>query len=379
MVIHKLRKRLHPRRLAKKLDALAAADLVAAPLYLLDPFNTRFDEMEPARRYEASRIRRHSVEPHDLSVMTWNIKFGGGRIDFWYDGHGDRVLMEKWEVIANLEGLAAKIRQVDPDLLLLQEVDVDSKRVAFVDQMQWLLDHTELNYGAYASQWRADLIPANGLGKVDMGVAILSRFPIADAHRLALPELQSQDRLTRYFYLKRGLLTARVDVPGVGAVHVVNLHAAAFSRGETKRRHLERFCGELDRIDAAGGLFVAGGDLNALPPGTKKQHDFEDVVGHDDDFQGSDYRGQSRWLEPLYERYQPAISLEQYRSDNLAHATHSTSGEYFWNRKLDYLFTNGQFAPDSAMTHQDASKGGMETMLLSDHAPLTTRLKLQAK
>ncbi len=374
-MLKKLLHRLPTRRLAKKLDETALADALAAPLYALDPFSARFDDVEAAQHYEALRLRRADEVVEELTVMTWNIKFGGGRIDFWYDGHGDRVIMKDWEVLANLEGLAAKISQVDPDLLLLQEVDVDSKRVAFIDQMQWLLDHTELNFGAYASQWRADVIPNQGLGRVDMGIGILSRFPIRDAQRLALPKMTTQDRITRYFYLKRALLTARVDVPDFGPVHVVNVHTEAFSRDGTKRRHLERFCAELDRIDGAGGFVVGGGDLNTIPPGTKQMHDFEDVVTEDEDFQGSDYRGQSDWLLPLYERYQPAVALDDYRRDNRRYATHSTTGEVFWNRKLDYLFTNGEFAEGTTLTHQDDSSGAMETMLLSDHAPVTTVLR----
>ena len=377
MNLEKYRARLKPRRLVKWMDELSMADILAAPLYLFDPFRAKFDAIEPAHYYEASRIRGARAPTDVLDVMTWNIKFGGGRLDFWYDGHGDRVVMEKWEVLANLEGVAAKIRQVDPDVLLLQEVDVDCKRSAFVDQMQWLLDHTGLNFGAYASQWRADIVPSNGLGRVDMGIAVLSRYPVQDAQRLALPQMKTQDRLTRYFYLKRAILTARVDVPGFDAVHVVNTHAEAFSQDGTKRRQLELFQSELDRIDAAGGIFVAGGDLNTLPPGSRQLFNFEDVVVEDEDFQGSDYREESDWLANLYERYRPAVDLSEYRRDNRPHLSHSTSGEVFWNRKLDYLFSNGAFAAGSTITHQDTSSGDMETMLLSDHAPLTTTLLLE--
>src|SRR5690606_1556391 len=104
------------------------------------------------------------------------------------------------EVETNLQRIADVINAVDPDVLFLEEVDVNSKRSAFVDQVQWLLDHTQLNHGAYASQWRADFVPSDGLGAMDSGNAILSRWPLDDATRFALPLREDQSALVRYFY-----------------------------------------------------------------------------------------------------------------------------------------------------------------------------------
>ncbi len=365
------------RKLLKVVAGAAVSRMLTIPLIRLDPFHTQFSETEDAQYFEAMEKSALPDVEGQVLVMAWNIKFGGARIDFWFDGHDDRVHMDEEEVRVNLSGVAEKIRQVDPDILLIQEVDIDSKRCAFIDQMQWILDHTGLNYGVYASQWRASFVPADGIGRVDMGNAIFSKFPIEDAQRLSLPQMETQDRLTRYFYLKRNILTARVRIPGREAVHVINTHAEAFSKDGTKKKQIDHFFEELCRIDQGGGLFVAGGDLNALPPGTRQQYQFEDVVSEDEDFQASDYRGESDWLEQFYDSFTPAVSLENYQRDNRPHFTHSTSGATFWNRKLDYLFTNGRFKEGTVLTHQDESSGGMETMPLSDHAPITAALMVE--
>src|SRR5262245_42311991 len=78
-----------------------------------DPFGTGFDDVQGAQTYTA-----HDIKPATLTesasgrprlrIMNYNVKFGGGRIDFFFDCHGDRVLMKKSEVIRNLEGLARK-------------------------------------------------------------------------------------------------------------------------------------------------------------------------------------------------------------------------------------------------------------------------------
>lgn len=373
--VESARARLKPRQLAKLLAGLTVFELLFLPIVGCDPFNTQFDEVEDAIYYEASTKKAASAEGQVL-VMNWNAKFGGGRIDFWFDCIGDRVEMTKEEVVEHMEGLALKINQVNPDIILLQEIDINSKRAAYIDQVQWLLDNTELNYGVYASQWKADFIPTDGIGRINSGNAILSKFPITDAQRLSLPELE-QDALTSYFYLKRNVLTTKVQVPDFGPVHVVNVHTDAYSKDDTKKKQIDLFKAEMDRIHAAGGLVVGGGDLNTLPPGSVQQVDFVDSVCEDEDFQADDFRDEADWLVPLYEDYTESIPLEDYQADNTPYFTHSVTSDVFWNRKLDYLFTNGRFLPGSGLTHQDVSSGGMETMPLSDHAPVTVLLMLE--
>lgn len=357
------------------------AGVAGASLALFDPFDTQFDDVEDAQLYaaKATESAPDKSEPDKfdrLKVMTWNIKFGGGRIDFFFDCHGDRVIMSRDEVVENLEGLAKKINQVDPDVLLLQEVDIDSKRAGYVDQLQWLLDHTHLNYGAYASQWRATWIPKHGLGRVDSGNAVLSKWKISHAERLALPLIGDQDPLTQYFYLKRNILRARVDLPGKTPLWVANIHTVAFATDDTKAKQLADFDRELARLDEQGKFFVAGGDLNTIPPGSQRTHDFPDVACNGDDFQADDFDADldQGLLEGLYAHYQPAIPLADYKADNAPYLTHTTDKATFWSRKLDYLFTNAAFVPGSGLVHQDEASGGMETMPLSDHAPMTVEM-----
>lgn len=356
------------------LSALGILGIAAAIGAYLDPFNTQFDDVEDAQMYTANAFDVPRSEVRQLRIMNWNAKFGGGRIDFFFDCHGDRVHMSQDEVIENLTGLAQKIKQYDPDIVFLQEIDIHSKRAADVDQMQWLLDHTKLNYGAYASQWRASLVPSDGIGHVDSGNGILSKWSINHAERLALPLIGEQDPLTRYFYLKRNILRARIEVPGDTPLWVANIHTAAFAHDGTKSRQIEIFKQELAKLDEQGKVFVAAGDLNTVPPGSTHLHDFPDSVCEVERFQADDYRSETGLLDELYQNYDAAIPLEKYQADNAPYFTHTTDKNGFWNRKLDYIFTNASFKTGSGMVHQDKNSGGMETMPLSDHAPVTVEM-----
>lgn len=338
-----------------------------------DPFHTGFEPEEDAVLYQARAVLPPPAAPDRLRVMTWNIEYAGARLGFFFECDGTRGWMTEDEVVANLEGLAAKIRQVDPDILLLQEIDTLSRRGAYVDQVQWLLDHTDLSYGAYASQWKADYIPSDGLGRMDSGNAILSRWPIAEAVRIALPPAAEQSAITRYFYLKRNILKTRLDVGG-NELYVLDVHTEAFS-DDARKRHLERFEDELDALDAAGAWLVAGGDLNSIPRGSPLRRDFPDDCD-DARFEGDDYTGEDDWLDGLYGKYAPAVPPATFEDDPAAHLTFSGNERVFWSRKLDYLFTSGSWVSGSALTHQSEERGGVDTLPLSDHAPVSAELEV---
>ena len=352
-----------------------------------DPFHTGFEPTEDAVLLEARQKSRARARPETLVVMNWNAKFGAGRIDIFFDCHGDRVLLSEQEVKGNLDGLIEKINQVNPDILLLQEIDLSSKRAAYVDQVRYLLEGTRLNYAAYASQWRADFIPTDGIGPVDSGNAILSRHPIEQATRIALPLVQEQSALTRYFYLKRNILKVRLRLsepsdPDPQTLWVLNVHTDAYGKDGTKQRQIDLFKRELDALTAQGQRFVAGGDLNTIPPGSQQVNGFDDSVCQDEEFQADDYSQEGEYLSDLYNTYPSAIPLADYQADNRPYFTHTTLSQAknpraFWNRTLDYLFTNARFVPGSGLVHQDTARGGMETMPLSDHAPLTVVLDLR--
>ena len=241
------------RSLIRTFHTLWFAGLV---LLSCEPLVTDFRDIEEAIPYEASSKTNIQNSPDSLLVMTWNVRFGAARIPWFGDSCGDRVIMTNGEVIAHLENIADYINDVQPDILLLQEVDVESKRSGYIDQVQWLLDNTYFNYGAYASMWQAQFIPSDGLGRVDAGNAILSRWEITEAERIQLPLRTDQDGLTQYFYLRRNILKTRIDVPNRD-FYAVCTHTTAFATDDTKQKHIEMFYETISSIDT-NAVFMPG-------------------------------------------------------------------------------------------------------------------------
>jgi endonuclease/exonuclease/phosphatase family metal-dependent hydrolase len=214
---------------------------------------------------------------------------------------------------------------------------------------------------------------------MDSGNAILSRWPIHDPTRIKLALSSEQDELTRQYYLKRNIVRARLEIPGrPQGLYALVIHADAYGKDGTKKKHVDRFKEELDSLAAQGEQFVAGGDLNILPPGSVKLKDFPDTVCTDEDYIADDYSGETEWAVPLYRDYDHAIPLDDYARDETRWYSHTVDGRGWWDRTLDHLFTNLKFVPGASMVHQSVERGGMDTMPLSDHAPLTGVVQLDA-
>ncbi len=337
-----------------------------------DPLVTEFSNTESPKEYAAKTL---AAPPNKdtLTVVTWNIRFGIGRANWFGDSCGDLVLFDDETIKNGLELLALQIAEMDADVLLLQEVDIDSKRSAYIDQVQWLLDHTSMNYGVYASMWQVQFVPSDGLGRVNTGNAILSKWPLSEAERVQLSLRGDQDALTKAFYVRRNVLKAVVNYPG-NPFWAVDIHASAFSNDDTKQKQFLEFKDVLDEINAKGELFVAGGDLNELPPGaTKNNYCDEDRCPDElpESDEGCDFSNETTWISPLYNTYTPSVSLVDYlQNENMyfTHAsTHNMNDErYGWNRKLDYLFTNTAWVIRSARTYQEAQ-------LESDHVAVSAK------
>ncbi|MEI6435418.1 MAG: endonuclease/exonuclease/phosphatase family protein [Bacteroidota bacterium] len=357
--------------------------VIAASAFLFiascEPLATEFDDTQEAIYYTAGSTISVPDTFTAVRVMTWNIRFGAGRILWFGDACGDRVMLSEEEVYSSLQLIADKINKVKPDILLLQEVDINSKRSGYIDQLQWLLDNTYFNYAVCGSQWKAQFIPSDGLGRMDEENAILSRWKISDAQRIQLALRDDQDKVTRYFYERCCMVTARIEIPHINNFYTVNIHASATATYNIKLQHITQFKDEMDRIAKNGGWFVAGGDLNTLPPGSdttdycmqdkcssESFHSAGDDPMHKE---GCNYDPEKHFLDTLYATYQCAVPADIYKNNQFRYFTHTTRPNHFWDRTLDYLFTNYRWVENSVVTHQEATRE-------SDHAPVSVLFPL---
>lgn len=363
----------------RKTVVLLLLPMMFAVISSCEPLATKFDDEEDAVMYTKNIKATPPLPDSTIRVMTWNIRFGIGRQPWFGDACGDNTVFKKEEVIPGLDAVVARILEVKPDILFLQECDIKSNRTAYIDELQYILDKTYFNYAAYVSEWKSEFIPSDGLGRMDMGLVILSPWPLTDAKRINLATRGDQAGIVNYFYLHSCIVTAKVKIPGFKEIPLLNIHASAFATDDTKKKHYEEFKAEMDKLDAEGEYFIAGGDLNELPPGSDStDFCYEDMCPGEsfhqpgDDPQhkaGSDYSPETEWLLPIYSAYKCAFPLNVYQLNQPAYFTHTTRPDHTWDRTLDYLFTNYRWRAGSPKTHQ-------EFLTESDHAPVSAEFVL---
>jgi endonuclease/exonuclease/phosphatase family metal-dependent hydrolase len=331
--------------------------------------------------------------PAELRVVAWNIKYAAKRIPFWFDCWGDRVRMSKAEVDANLDDLYAAIRELDPDVLMTEEIEVNSRRSAYVDMVVGILENTDLNYAAYYATWDSQYVASEGFGRVNLGNAIFSKYPIRRAERIAQDDRTDQGALTRAFYLHRAVGRAEIEVREGERVAALVVHTEAYDEDGTKQRQIAQI---RDLVDAETLPTVVGGDFNELPPVAVRLEGFPDereTAVCSEDFAQPPYTPEA--MEPFFDELEPAIALDRYGLTEVAQArfyTHSVLGPDErndagepgdWNRTLDYLFATKPtgWVPGTTDVVQRKGQriGGDEGagpivesdyLRLSDHAPV---------
>jgi len=336
---------------------------------------TGFEDRENAVFYTKNPAVTAPEPDSSIRIMTWNIRYGMARGVWFGDACGDKVVYSKDEILKNMATIAERINTVKPDILLLQEVDINSLRSAYVDELQYIVDHTYFCYSVYGFQWKAQFVPSDGIGRIHEANVILSRWPFGESTRIQLQLRGDQDALTCYYLERNFMVKAKIEIPGVADFYAVNIHAAAFATDDTKHKHIVAFQTELDNIVSDGGWFVAGGDLNTLPPGSDStDYCYEDMCPGESFHQpgddpmhkdGSDYTPETEWLTGLYNKYSCAVALSDYQQNQQACFSHTTRPEHFWDRTLDYLYTNSRWQKGSTVTHQDF-------LTDSDHAAVSS-------
>ena len=375
---------------------IIVSSLMISSLIGCEPFADSQDYTESRgmifRAQTLDNVSTPSINPDgstSLRVMTWNIKYGAARIPFWFDCWGDRVQLTREEVEQNLGEIAALINEIKPDILLLEEIELNSRRSAYMNMVQRLLDQTELNYGAYFSTWDSRYIPSEGLGRMNLGNAILSTFPIVDSVRIKQAERTDLDALTHPFYIKRAIGRAEIEI-GEKSLAAFVVHTEAYDQDGTKQTQIEQI---FKQVSDETLPFLLGGDFNELPPTAIQREAFNDertspVCG--EDFAQPPYTPEK--MNPFYNEFSPWVTLDEYGTtaeEQSRFFTHSVLGPdevnelnetVTWNRTLDYLFGNKGSEWEAGAVFQRSgqefpSKMGQERLVsnpevLSDHAPV---------
>ncbi|WP_434558748.1 endonuclease/exonuclease/phosphatase family protein [Pseudomonas sp. Z4-20] len=305
-----------------------------------------------------------------LKVMTWNVQFlAGKRYVFWHDlAQGDDESPTLEDMAFSLDEVARVIRDEQPDVVLLQELDNGAKASDYQDQLKLLQERLADLYPCAASafDWKADFIPNPRIfGSVGRQLATLSRYRIDQAERVQLPVAEA-NFITRQFQPKNALLVSYLPVSGGGQLAVLNTHLErAAQPDDTAQAQVGAVSKVLDKLESAGTPWLIGGDFNLLPLGQYRRLPTE---------QRSPYSADSE-LHQLWDKYPMIPTNNEASGIDRAHwLTHypNDPGLNGPDRTVDYLFYSPRLKRVEAQVRQD------DTLRISDHLPVIARLLLPA-
>ena len=182
------------------------------------------------------------AEDSTYTFLIWNIGYGGlgAKADFFYDG-GKMVVSPEADVKAYLEGIKNFLKSKDQtDFILLQEVDRNSKRSYYNDELKHIAAFLPNHSYAYAKNYVVEFVPVpylSPMGKVDAGLGSYTKYRVEDAMRYQLPGSFAWPK--SIYFLDRCILTQRVKLSNGKELVVVNLHNSAYDdTGELKAQEL---------------------------------------------------------------------------------------------------------------------------------------------
>jgi endonuclease/exonuclease/phosphatase family metal-dependent hydrolase len=307
-----------------------------------------------------------------LKVLTWNVQtMSGKNYVFWNDlpnGDGPDERPSPEDITLTLSEVARIIKDENPDIILLEEIDNGAARTDYEDQFARLKELLPSDYvcSTSAYYWKAVYVPHPRIhGRVGWTMVILSKYQIGAAERLQLA-LPPNNWLMQQFSPKRAILEAHLPIAQGGEFVVMATHLDVVPQGTTtKEIQVGQINDLLTSLTGAGVPWVIGGDFNLLP--------FDDAA-----YQRLSIAEQSSYnphseIKLLYDSYQAVPSADEVTGANFAQWF-----TFFPNdpaiadpdRTLDYLFLSSTIKIGEHYVRQT------DTQDISDHFPVIAVIQL---
>ncbi len=214
----------------------------------------------------------------EYTIVTSNIGFGAYDHDFAF--FMDRgILLDDTEVqgtmsrarseeIAknNAKGSAEVLVELNPDIVLMQEVDINSTRSYYIDQRN-IVNGVLKNYAnVHDLNMHTSylLLPiSEPHGYCEAGLLSMSKFKINSAVHRSLP--LAGGFINKFKELDRCLTVMTIPVDNGKQLTLINLHLSAYDKGGVVRQKQLNFLFDVLKEEKKKGNYViAGGDFNHI-------------------------------------------------------------------------------------------------------------------
>lgn len=240
----------------------------------------------------------NKIQKDTLTAAIWNIGYAGlgSKMDFFYDG-GNKMRDSEAHTRRNLDSILKILEQYrHTDFLMLQEVDVGSKRSYQLNQRRKVEQLLPAFNWYFTYNYKVNFVPVplgNPLGEVNSGLLNGSKHIPAKVIRYRYDANYAWP--TALFMLDRCFVSMAYPVGGNDTLFVVNTHNTAYDEGNIRKKQMEQLKTWLEQKSQNGNYIIIGGDWNQMPPEIS-----------------ADYFGQ----KPKSKNYTPAIIPRNFLIDN---------------------------------------------------------------
>ena len=308
------------------------------------------------------------------TAVTYNIGFGAYTPDYTFfmdtgimaDGtktrgeHGKAVSEDV--VLANTQGAINTVVLLNPDFILLQEVDTDSDRSYHVNQKAAFETTFVSRTSVYSSNFHSAFLayPFNDPhGAVQAGMLVLSNKRVESASRRSLPV--DEGFPAKFFDLDRCFQVVRIPVEGGRTLVMVNVHMSAYDEGGVYRHQQMQVLGEFLAAERAEGNYViCGGDWNHALSGSVNIYPSQQLI--------------PEWVQ-VFEDSEVPEGFSLVRPINLEQVASCRGVDIPYQRGVTYMVTvDGFMVSDNVVATAEVVDAGFAN---SDHNPVQLTFTLE--
>lgn len=224
-------------------------------------------EYKPKNRQDAEILccneHGNTIENY-VSIYSWNIGYAGlGKdSDLFIDG-GKMVYPPSQKIVdLNLKNIAEVISNSHADIVMLQEIDLNSRRSGRINQFEYVSNNYINKVFTYNYKCNFVPFPIPFLGRIESGLATLSNIKmLIEAKRISLPNTFNWPGSVAS--LKRCILETRYPIKDTSKQLIVyNFHLEAYSNQQFIKKQMTLLLDMIQKEYENGHYIIAGGDFN---------------------------------------------------------------------------------------------------------------------
>lgn len=256
-------------RILRSIIYLILTLVIAFAVFLVYATVDDYKPVQAELQYDNNQVAKLG-DLASLDLLIWNIGYAGldASMDFFYDG-GAQMRPTREGVINNLNGIVKTLSPfADYDFILLQEVDLDSKRSYHLNEYEIIREHFKRFESHFGMNYNVFFVPIplkNPMGSVNSGLMTLSGYPAGSVIRHSFPGNYSWPM--KLFMLDRCFLVNRYPLAGGGELVIINTHNSAYDDGSLREQQMSFMKDFLLFEYEKGNHIIVGGDWNQTPYG----------------------------------------------------------------------------------------------------------------